>query len=228
MKKTGLLIAIVAVAILAVAGFVYSGLYDVSASSPHNSVERWFLSTMSHASIERRARDIDVPDLSDDQLVLAGINDFNSMCAGCHGAPGRNPEAMGLGLNPPAPDLSLAAVEMTPAEMFWVTKHGIKMTGMPSWGVTHDDGSIWPVVAFMTKLPDLNEASYQEMLNSAVGHGHHAEGAAGDDHSHGEGGETAGGNVHVHDDGTAHVHEAPAEADSTGDHSDSEHEHENP
>ncbi len=163
-----------AIALVAVLGFVYSGIYDVSAGSSHTSTVSWLLSTTSHASIERRAKDIEVPDLGDDALARAGVNDFNGMCAGCHGAPGRDPEAMGQGLNPLPPDLAESAAEMSPAELFWVTKNGIKMTGMPEWGATHDDDAIWPVVALMTRLPELNANQYQELIDSAGGMGHHA------------------------------------------------------
>ena len=163
------------IALIAVLGFAYSGIYDVSAGSSHSGVVNWLLSTTSHASIERRAKDIEVPDLSDDAMARAGVNDFNDMCAGCHGAPGRDPEAMGQGLNPLPPDLAESAAEMSPAELFWVTKNGIKMTGMPGWGATHDDDTIWPVVAFMTRLPELDASQYQELIDSASGMGHHAE-----------------------------------------------------
>ncbi len=109
------------IAVISLVGFAYSGLYNVSAISPHSGITDWLLSTTSHASIERRAREVEVPDLEDQALVMAGINDFDSMCADCHGAPGRGPEAMGRGLNPPAPDLAEEAAELTPAELFWVT-----------------------------------------------------------------------------------------------------------
>lgn len=183
---------------LAVVGFAYSGFYDVSASSPHNGIVRWLLSTTSEASIERRARAVDVPELDDETLVLAGVNDFNSMCIGCHGAPGIEPEAMGQGLNPPAPNLAEEAAEMTPAELFWVTKHGISMTGMPAWGVTHDDSSIWPIVALMIKLPGLDESGYQSLLASAQGHGNHADDSSGGQHSHGAIDEAPDNTAHEH------------------------------
>ncbi len=125
---------------------------------------------------------------------------------------------MGQGLNPPAPDMAEEAAEMTPAELFWVTKHGIKMTGMPAWGATHDDDSIWPVVAFMTRLPRLDEAQYRQMLSDAAGHGHHADDAAGYEHSHEESEESSGGVVHVHADGAEHVHEQTAETQATDEH----------
>lgn len=213
------------IALVLLAGFAYSGLYDVSASSSHSGLTGWLLSTTSNASIKRRARSVEVPDLEDESLALAGINDFDSMCASCHGAPGREPEAMGKGLNPPAPDLAEEATELTTAELFWVTKNGIKMTGMPAWGATHDDSSIWPVVAFMKELPDLDGPAYQAMLESASGHGHHAEDAATDDHNQEESEASPDSKLHVHDDGSGHVHEQSAEPESENDHDDVPHEH---
>lgn len=222
---TTLFIAAAFVAIGAI-GFAYSGLYDVRASSPHSGPVNWLLSTTSHASIERHAKDVSVPDLRGNALAQAGANDFDAMCASCHGAPGKNPEAMGQGLNPPAPDLAESAAHMNPAELFWVTKHGIKMTGMPAWGATHDDEAIWPVVAFMTTLPDLDAEGYQKFLASAAGMGHHANGSDTGDHDHGEtdSGATGHDDGHDHDDTAAtttdreNVPDAAAHDHSTHDH----------
>jgi len=223
----GLLVA-VAVIVIGVVGFAYSGLYDVSASSPHGGLVNWYLSTTSHASIERHANGVSVPDLSDDALVRAGVNDFDAMCVACHGAPGQGPAAVGQGLNPPAPDLTESATNMTPAELFWVTKNGIKMTGMPAWGASHDDEAIWPVVAFMTKLPTLDADSYQSLLASAAGAGHHT---AGDDHGEHDHGATESSSSAATDTDTDDVapsaaidHEIePATAEP--DHHDDGHEH---
>ncbi len=182
MKIISMLVIAVSIALIVVVGFVYSGLYDVSATSPHSGLANWVMSTTMHASVDRRAKDIDVPNLDDSALQLAGINDFDAMCAACQGAPGQDPEPMGQGLNPPAPDLTESAAHSTAAELFWVTKHGIKMTGMPAWGASHDDEAIWPVVAFLTVLPQLSVDTYQSMLASAADSGHHA--ADDDSHSH--------------------------------------------
>ena len=231
MKIPAIILAVIMMGVLAAVGIAYSGLYDVSASSPHSSFTKWFLSIASHASIERQAKEIEVPNLDDDALVLAGVNDFDSMCAGCHGAPGRNPEAMGQGLNPPAPDLAEEAAELTPGELFWVTKNGIRMTGMPAWGVTHADDSIWPVVAFMIKLPELDESAYQALLASAAGHGHHAPESADDAHSHDETNDFLGGEAHNNEvsEGATHEHtevdndEEPVAEPDDDDHSTHEH-----
>lgn len=204
------LLSLVIVLVIGVVGtimYAYSGIHDVSASAPHSGIVNWLLSTTSHASIERRAKMLDVPDLSDDSLARAGANDFEAMCVGCHGAPGKAADAMGKGLNPPAPDLADSAGHMTPAELFQVTKHGIRMTGMPAWGATHDDDAIWPVVAFMTRLPTLDADEYDAFLASAAGMGHHAA----DDH---------GAGAHGHE-----VEHATGQPETSGQHDHSTQEH---
>ena len=163
---------------------IYSGVYDVSASTPHGAVSSWVMQRMMHSSVERRASQVEVPDLGDESLVLAGVNDFEKMCVQCHGAPGKKAAAVGQGLNPPPPDLAKSANEMTAAELFWITKNGIKMTGMPAWGRTHEDDALWPVVALMTALPDLDAAAYDGLLNRADGMGHHEGSAAKNSHAH--------------------------------------------
>ena len=85
------------------------------------------------------------------------------MCLSCHGAPGKVQTEMSKGLNPQAPDLAESSREMTAGELFWITKNGIKMTGMPAWGLTHTDDKIWPIVAFIKKLPEITGAEYDSM-----------------------------------------------------------------
>lgn len=195
-----------ALAILAAVGFAYSGFYDVGASSPHSGPVSWLLSTTADVSVERRARDVEVPSLEDESLLLAGINDYEAMCVSCHGAPGREPEAVGKGLNPPAPDLAESAAHVTPAELFWVTRHGIKMTGMPAWGATHDAEDLWPVVALLVRLPELDATAYRALLEDAEGHGHH-DAPGGQGHDHGDTQEMPASGGHGHGDSSGgHEH----------------------
>jgi mono/diheme cytochrome c family protein len=211
-----LLLAALVLASGAVA-LIYSGVYDVSASTPHGAVSSWVMQRTMHSSVERRASQVEVPDLGDESLVLAGVNDFEEMCVQCHGAPGKKPAAVGQGLNPPAPDLAESASEMSAAELFWVTKHGIKMTGMPAWGRTHEDDALWPVVALMAALPELDAAAYDGLLNRAEGMGHHAGDAAENGHAH-----AADDESHApHDDGES----ADAEESEEVKHDHSTHEH---
>ncbi|MEX2365632.1 MAG: cytochrome c, partial [Pseudohongiellaceae bacterium] len=101
------------------------------------------------------------------------------MCVGCHLAPGKDTSEIHQGLSPQPPKLAKRAKQRTLEEIFWVTRHGIKMTGMPAWGVTHDDTQLWAIAAFVKQLPELSAEQYQAMKQQAVDDGHHQ-----DDHSH--------------------------------------------
>jgi len=70
------------------------------------------------------------------------------------------------GLYPRAPELRRGS-GLAAAEEFWVVKHGIKSTGMPAWGVTHDDDFLWDILAFLRNLPELSVDQYQSLVKSA-------------------------------------------------------------
>jgi hypothetical protein len=82
----------------------------------------------------------------------------------CHTPPGREPTIMSMGLNPEAPDLADLVEDMTDAELFWVTKNGIRFTGMPAWASSpYGDQDIWDLVAFMRASVDMQAADYDAM-----------------------------------------------------------------
>lgn len=160
----GALVAIVGIGWLVI---YYGGAYNIAADVPHTSAVHWLLTTVRERSITVRARGISVPrDLGDPKRIAAGAAMYAEMCSGCHLAPGMEKTEISQGLYPRAPDLSRGS-KLTPAEEFWVIKHGIKMTGMAAWGQTHDDTLLWDIVAFLRKLPSLSPAQYQAMVKSA-------------------------------------------------------------
>ncbi len=147
--------------------FAYSGLFDVAATSPHGGVVAWFASTTSDNSIERRAQHVQVPVISGADRVVEGAGEYDEECVACHGAPGRKAGPVGRGLEPDPPDLSHSARELSAAELFWVIKHGIKMTGMPAWGITHKDDVMWSIVAFINEMPEMTASRYQQLVDEA-------------------------------------------------------------
>ena len=145
----------------------YAGVYNIAADAPHTQPVYWLLKTVRERSIAARARDIVVPrDLADPKRIAAGGGQYAEMCSGCHLAPGMKRTEISRGLYPRAPELRRES-PLTPAEQFWIVKHGVKMTGMPAWGVTHDDELLWDVVAFLRKLPELTADQYQALVKSA-------------------------------------------------------------
>ncbi|MDR3628005.1 MAG: cytochrome c [Ignavibacteriaceae bacterium] len=146
--------------------FLYSGIYNISAMVPHNKITLKVIHTLTDNSIEHHAKGITAPNLSDSSLIKTGFSHYNEMCVGCHGAPGISRDETGLGLYPKPPDLSKSAKEIPASELFWITKNGIKMTGMPAFGKTHKDDKIWAIVAFMEKLPGMTNEQYKAYVKT--------------------------------------------------------------
>jgi mono/diheme cytochrome c family protein len=149
---------------------IYAGLYNIAADVPHTQPVYWLFDTIRQRSVIARARDIAVPDdLDDASRILKGASEYAEMCNGCHLAPGMKRTEISQGLYPRAPELRHGS-DLTPAEQFWVIKHGVKMTGMPAWGITHDDELLWDVVAFVRKLPEMTPEQYETLVKNAPKH----------------------------------------------------------
>lgn len=176
------LVVIVLLGVVILGGYLYSGLYPIGADTPHNKLTYWALETLRENSVARAAKAIPVPvDLATPSRLLAGGPDYNEMCSGCHLRPGRAQSDFTQGLYPAPPNLTRSASEREAdiaqrrREHFWIIKHGIKASGMPAWGPTHDDERIWNMVAFLERLPELTPEQYQILTarDEEDGGGHH-------------------------------------------------------
>lgn len=172
MKIVLALVAALAVAVFGALLIVLSGAFNVAAVEPDSAVTEWILHTTMRRSVKVRSSGIMAPKSFTDQQMRDGFDEFNAMCVGCHGAPGRMRSKVGKGLRPQAPDLAQAARTWEDGNLFWIVKNGIKMTGMPAFGPTHDDQTIWNIVAFVRRLPDITNAQYRQLEEQAVGSGH--------------------------------------------------------
>ena len=141
--------------------FIYSGIYNVAANYPDTALAAWVFSTTMDHSVQHHAASIKTPALDDPAMVEAGFGHYRRMCAGCHGAPGIH--KMARGFNPDPPELTEAAGDWKPNELFWIVKNGVRMSGMPAWGVSQSDDKIWEIVAFARKLPSMKPAEYQAL-----------------------------------------------------------------
>jgi len=169
--------------------FIWTGAYNIAADEPHWPVTQRLMETARDRSVEARISSIVVPALDDEALIRTGAGNYDAMCAGCHMEPGEDHTELSVGLYPAPPNLGRERID-DPAEAFWVIKHGIKMSGMAAWGKSMDDGSIWGMVAFLQRLPEMSADQYHELVESSGGHTH----GAGEAHDH------ADDEHHEHDD----------------------------
>ena len=209
MKIVLTVLVVLAVLLLGVLAVAYGGFVDVAATSPGSAPVEWFLHTTRESAIHSALDDVEVPPLDDPAKLRNGLVHYHQMCVVCHGAPGVEPAELAQGLNPMPPDLySVPSREIAgeggesgeaeeageeAAEVFWVVKNGIRMTGMPAFGPTHTDEDLWAITALVQRLPELSAEEYAAMVGNA-GLDLEPPGS----HGHGE----AGG--HDHRDESAH------------------------
>lgn len=156
-----LLAALVVVAVIGVVAVVRLGLYDISATDQHLAPTYWLLDNAMKYSVKRRAKDIQVPALGSKDQLERGLALYRAQCENCHGAPGVAPEPFALGMTPAPVPLVHTARAWQPAEIFWVVKEGIKMTGMPAWKYRMTDEEIWSVVAFLPAMAGMTPSQYK-------------------------------------------------------------------
>lgn len=145
--------------------FIYSGIYNIGADDHHTKPVFMALQALRERSIQIRSKNITVPNLDDEQLILKGAGQYAAMCTDCHLSPVQKDSEIRPGLYPQPPNLSQLRVD--PKEAFWAIKHGIKMSAMPAWGTSHDDDTIWSMVAFLQKLPDMSPEQYKAIIAKA-------------------------------------------------------------
>ena len=165
MRCLGKLVVLVVLVVVAIGVWLWSGSYNIGADVPHWNATARLIDVLRERSIETRLADIKVPNLNDPALIAEGADHYAGMCTGCHLAPGMPSTEMRKGLYPRPPNLSKFAPD--PAEAFWIIKHGIKMTAMPAWGVTHSDQKIWAMVAFLQQQPKMSVEQYRALTANA-------------------------------------------------------------
>ena len=157
---------------------IYTGSYDIAASSDHSGLSRWVLATTMEKSVRSRASGLEPPARFTAADVAAGAAHYRDVCQDCHGGPGVRRSEWAEGLNPAPPELADQVARWRSGELFWIIKHGIRMTGMPAVGAAHSDRDIWHIVAFVEQLPAMSAEEYR----------------------------AGGGNGEPQDDGHAHTH----------------------
>jgi thiosulfate dehydrogenase len=160
------------VAVLAGGYFVlHSGLIPANADATPGAFETWAAQTSLDATLRKEAPDTPNPVAMTDDNLIAGIDLYSNHCAICHGTAKGEASAspVAKGLYPPPPQLATDGVEDDPESVsFWKVKHGIRLTGMPSWKSALTDQQIWTLALFlkhMDKLPPAADQAWQKVGN---------------------------------------------------------------
>lgn len=169
MRTIAVLVAAAFILLAAGAAVLFSGLYDVSATTGHLAPTHWLLEKGMRRSVARHAAAIEVPPLDDPALKRRGAALALRHCVQCHGAPGIAPSGFALGLVPLPGNLAYTVRDWKPAEVYWVVRNGIKMAGMPAWEFRLPDRDLWAIVAHLQEWPRLSPAQYAARIAGVAG-----------------------------------------------------------
>jgi mono/diheme cytochrome c family protein len=149
--------------VLIVGGFAYLrlGFAEVRADLPPGKWESALMFSTAHASVRRRAPELANPVPATDENLIAGGKIYRNECAGCHGTPGK-PDS-GASLYPPIPQLPIVGTTYTEAQVFFVAKHGIRLSGMFANGLWDSDQKLWTVAAYIKRMNSLPAHVEQEL-----------------------------------------------------------------
>jgi mono/diheme cytochrome c family protein len=160
----GVVATLVAIALLAYVG-IEAGMMPANADAKPSKIERWAARVSLHATLQREAPKIDNPVALDDANLIAGIKLYGQNCAVCHGGVAGKPSKIAQGLYQRPPQLAKDGVEDDPDGVtYWKIDHGIRLTGMPSFGATLDDQQLWQLALFlkhMDSLPPVPKRAWQ-------------------------------------------------------------------
>ncbi len=149
--------------------YIYSGIFDISARQPHLGITQWTLSMVQTRSVRRHASGLEAPPLGDAELIQRGLALYQGRCVVCHAAPGVARGPVGTGLNPDPPPLVEVADQWSDAELHWIIANGLKMAGMPSFGMGEESRDIWALTAFVRRMGELSPAEYSRMVDAIEG-----------------------------------------------------------
>jgi len=154
MRRIALSVVLVAL-LLILAGLTFVAYqFNLSALNEPGRMETRLATRVKGWTVGRSARGPLPPaPPSNSSSVALGEMDFMGVCATCHGMDGRKPTDIGRWMYPRTPDLGSPEVQQwSDAELFWIIRNGIRLSGMPGFAKTHSDERIWRLVHYVRSL----------------------------------------------------------------------------
>lgn len=158
------LLTLIGLIIVILALYMYLGYYNISASQPHISFVEDVIQGIKYNSVEHHTEGLIKPAISKNEVMKSGLEHYDAMCVHCHSAPGMDESELQNGLYPKPPSFPDEIDERLGVEqIYWITKNGIKMSGMPGFGADHSDEQLWLIAGFVKELENISPEKYAEL-----------------------------------------------------------------
>jgi thiosulfate dehydrogenase len=159
----------VVVTLLALFGGTYlvinRGWIAVGADNPPSAMERRIAHMATNAHVARVAPKQENPVQPTIANLIEGARNYEQRCALCHGGAAHRISPLRTKFSPPVPQIVNRVPRDDDGSLWWMTKHGIRLTGMPAWDGILSDDQMWGIIAFLKrsdKLPPEVQAEWQK------------------------------------------------------------------
>jgi mono/diheme cytochrome c family protein len=165
MRKRTLLMLIVAAGLAGAAVFGFTTIRrGFSARDNPSAMETYVAKTARRLSVPASERNVKNPFAPTPEVLTEARAHFADHCATCHSNDGSGKTQIGQNLYPKTPDMRLPDTQnLTDGEIYYVIPNGIRLTGMPAWGMEEKDDDSWKLVVFIRHLPQVTPAEEREM-----------------------------------------------------------------
>jgi mono/diheme cytochrome c family protein len=109
--------------------------------------------------VDAHAHNFFFNDTATTENIMDGSMVYDKHCALCHGSLKEPVSPMKTKFYPPVPQLMNHTPDDPDANLFYVTKYGVKLTAMPGWDGVLSDDDIWKAVLFIKNSAQMKDAS---------------------------------------------------------------------
>ena len=148
---------VVTLLLLACGAFLVAnrGWFPVGADNTPGTLEHRLANMALDAYVDSHAPNQENPVQPTAAALSDGARLFEMHCALCHGGAAQRISALRTKFSPPVPQIINRIPDDPDANLWWITKHGIRMTGMPSFGKALSEEHIWRLALFLKRMDAL-------------------------------------------------------------------------
>jgi mono/diheme cytochrome c family protein len=92
---------------------------------------------------------------------------YEMNCASCHGDIQHPHAALGDSFHPRAPQFAEDAPDMPENQNFYIIRHGVRLSGMPSWKEAMSEQETWQATTFLSHMDKLPAGILAEWKTAA-------------------------------------------------------------
>jgi mono/diheme cytochrome c family protein len=145
---------------LVVVAYFALGMADTPGDVKPPAWETAIMQPAIRAAVKRNAANLSAPSGATEDSVIAGGKLYVMGCMGCHGEPGK-PYTEDHTDYPPIPQLPHVGTQYSEPEIYWIIKHGVRMTAMSAYGYAYKEDQLWSLAAFIHRIDTLTPAEIQ-------------------------------------------------------------------